>query len=128
MEVEQPLDVLPMHSFARGLSTDILGVMESWAAMPALPKPTDDDSHLGSLPHPLDRANTAPPGFAEEAKKRARNHRRDAHDRLKKHSGGVSEDDVRAKKSAIDEMVDEASKKITKLADEKKKAIETRQD
>ena len=65
---------------------------------------------------------------AEEAKKRARNHRRDAHDRLKKHSGGVSEDDVRAKKSAIDEMVDEASKKITKLADEKKQAIETRQD
>ena len=65
---------------------------------------------------------------AEEAKKRARNHRRDAHDRLKKASGGVSEDDVRAKKSAIDEMVDEASKKITKLADEKKQAIETRQD
>ena len=65
---------------------------------------------------------------AEEAKKRARNHRRDAHDRLKKASGGVSEDDVRAKKSAIDELVDEASKKITKLADEKKKAIETRQD
>ena len=65
---------------------------------------------------------------AEEAKKRARNHRRDAHDRLKKASGGVSEDDVRAKKSAIDELVDEASKKITKLADEKKQAIETRQD
>jgi ribosome recycling factor len=65
---------------------------------------------------------------AEEAKKRARNHRRDAHDRLKKASGGVSEDDVRAKKSAIDELVDEASKKITKLADEKKRAIETRQD
>ena len=65
---------------------------------------------------------------AEEAKKRARNHRRDAHDRLKKHSGGVSEDDARAKKSAIDEMVDEAAKKITKLADQKKKAIETRQD
>ena len=41
---------------------------------------------------------------AEEAKKRARNHRRDAHDRLKKASGGVSEDDVRAKKSAIDEI------------------------
>ena len=65
---------------------------------------------------------------AEEAKKRARNHRRDAHDRLKKASGGVSEDDVRAKKADIDELVDEASKKITKLADEKKKAIETRQD
>ena len=29
---------------------------------------------------------------------------------------------------ALDEMVDEASKKITKLADEKKRAIETRQD
>ena len=33
-----------------------------------------------------------------------------------------------SKKSAIDEMVDEASKRITKLADEKKQAIETRQD
>ena len=65
---------------------------------------------------------------AEEAKKRARNHRRDAHDRLKKASGGVSEDDVRSKKADIDELVDEASKKITKLADEKKQAIETRQD
>ena len=49
---------------------------------------------------------------AEEAKKRARNHRRDAHDRLKKASGGVSEDDVRAKKSAIDGPVDERLRKL----------------
>ena len=62
---------------------------------------------------------------AEEAKKRARNHRRDAHDRLKKASGGVSEDDVRAKKGAIDER-STVRRTGTKLADEKKKAIETR--
>ena len=35
MEVEQPLDVLPLHAFARGMSTDVLAVIESWATMPA---------------------------------------------------------------------------------------------
>ena len=62
---------------------------------------------------------------AEEAKKRARNHRRDAHDLLKKASG-VSEDDVRAKQKAIDALVDAASKTIGAIADAKKKDIEDR--
>ena len=44
----QPLDVLPLHVFASGMSTDVLAVIESWAAMPPLPKLDDDDSHLGS--------------------------------------------------------------------------------
>jgi len=62
---------------------------------------------------------------AEEAKKHARNHRRDAHDLLKK-ALGVSEDDVRAKQKAIDALVDAASKTIGAIADAKKKDIEDR--
>ena len=36
IEVEQPLDVLPLHAFARGMCSDVLAVLESWAAMPPL--------------------------------------------------------------------------------------------
>ena len=53
MEVEQPLDVLPLHAFARGMSTEVLRVIESWATMPALPKLEDDDSDLGQSPKRL---------------------------------------------------------------------------
>ena len=38
MEVEQPLDVLPRQAFARGMSLQVLRVLESWATMPRLPR------------------------------------------------------------------------------------------
>ena len=42
IEVEQPLDVLPLHLFASGMSTDVVTVLESWASMPLLPLADDD--------------------------------------------------------------------------------------
>ena len=65
---------------------------------------------------------------AEEAKKRARNHRRDAHDRLKKASGGVSETTSARRRARSTRWSTAPPRQTTKLADEKKKAIETRRD
>ena len=62
---------------------------------------------------------------AEEARQRARNVRKDAHDRLKK-APGVPEDDVRAKKGDIDRLVEDASKRVGVLLEEKKQRIESR--
>ena len=47
IEVEQPLDVLPLHVFASAMATDVRTVLQSWATMPALPSPDDDESLLG---------------------------------------------------------------------------------
>ena len=53
IEVEQPLDVLPLHIFACGMSTDVRTVLESWATMPALPSADDDESLLGTALGPI---------------------------------------------------------------------------
>ena len=47
IEVEQPLDVLPLHEFARGMSNDVHDVLEAWTTMPAVPRACDDYSDLG---------------------------------------------------------------------------------
>ena len=60
MEVEQPLDVLPLQAFARGMSLQVLRVLESWATMPRLPRLEDDDSDLGQASPALRPAVSAP--------------------------------------------------------------------
>ena len=62
---------------------------------------------------------------AEAARMKTRTHRKDAHDRLKKAAAGAPEDDVRSKKADIDKLVDDAAKTVSRLADEKKRAIES---
>ena len=47
IEIEQPLDVLPLHAFAHGMCRALTQCLESWTAMPPLPEPGDDDSMLG---------------------------------------------------------------------------------
>ena len=46
IEVEQPLDVLPLHVFAVNMAKDVRTVLETWATMPSLPAAGDDDSLL----------------------------------------------------------------------------------
>lgn len=36
IESEQPFDVLPLHEFALGMSTDVISVMQAWLRMPSL--------------------------------------------------------------------------------------------
>ena len=43
VEIEQPLDVLPLHSLAAGMSCDVADVLKSWLYMPSLPPLNDDD-------------------------------------------------------------------------------------
>ncbi|KAL1523630.1 hypothetical protein AB1Y20_018566 [Prymnesium parvum] len=47
IEIEQPLDVLPLHVFAANMSTDVAAVLESWWLMPALPKWDEIEVQLG---------------------------------------------------------------------------------
>ena len=47
IEVEQPLDVLPLHVFASNMAKDVRTVLASWATMPSLPHAGDDESLLG---------------------------------------------------------------------------------
>ena len=47
IEVEQPLDVLPLHVFASNMAKDVRTVLASWATMPSLPNAGDDESLLG---------------------------------------------------------------------------------
>ena len=69
MEVEQPLDVLPLQAFARGMSLQVLRVLESWATMPRLPRLEDDDSDLGQASPALRPAVSAPVVPSMEGKK-----------------------------------------------------------
>ena len=41
IEVEQPLDVLPLHVFASNMARDVRTVLASWTSMPSLPAPGD---------------------------------------------------------------------------------------
>jgi putative membrane protein len=69
IEVEQPLDVLPLHVFASGMATDVKTVLESWATMPSLPTPDDDESLLGRLPlSPSELSDTPSDGSSLRAR------------------------------------------------------------
>jgi hypothetical protein len=39
--------VLPLHIFARNMTSDIKSVLDGWAHMPSLPAADDDASDLG---------------------------------------------------------------------------------
>jgi len=76
IEIEQPLDVLPLHAFAQRMSTDVALALQSWWQMPALPAAADDEDgeEDDGLPSPLgpragQRASAAPPGATSRKKK-----------------------------------------------------------
>ena len=75
IEIEQPLDVLPLHAFAQGMSNDVALALQSWWQMPALPAAADEDGEEDDgLPSPLgaragQRASAARPGATSRKKK-----------------------------------------------------------
>ena len=76
IEIEQPLDVLPLHAFAQRMSNDVALALQSWWQMPALPAAADDEDgeEDDGLPSPLgpragQRASAAPPGATSRKKK-----------------------------------------------------------
>lgn len=53
IEIEQPLDVLPIHIFAANMSRDVAECLGSWLSSPPLPDADDDESALGAPTTPI---------------------------------------------------------------------------
>ena len=85
IEVEQPLDVLPLHVFASSMANDVLSVLESWRAMPPLRAAGGGDAMDGAM----DDAQLGLPSARASDVSSADEDLQSLDDRLTQHRNGV---------------------------------------